>query len=170
MLLFLLSIVLVVCVFTDLKNRKIYNIVIFPSLLLAIVFNVFLHGWTGLLDSLLGFLLGFGILLIPYLMGGMGAGDVKFLALIGAIMGPAFVFSTTIYMALLGGVIGLIILLFRGGFIHNMKSFFQALWGIKYGIKPEMGFKSRMNTTFPYGVAIAGGAFLTFILHGVVFP
>ncbi|MCD8508812.1 MAG: prepilin peptidase [Bacillus sp. (in: Bacteria)] len=165
----LLIIVLIICVVTDLKSRKIYNKVIFPSLLLALTLNILFHGWSGLQDSLLGFLLGLGILLIPYMMGGMGAGDVKLLALIGAIMGPAFVFSTTIYIALLGGVFGIVILLVRSGIFQNLKSTITALRGITYGIKPELILKKGLKTKFPYGVAIAGGALLAFFINGVAF-
>ncbi|RKQ33260.1 A24 family peptidase [Oceanobacillus halophilus] len=168
MLNILLLTVLIISVITDLKSRKIYNNVIFPSLLLAFVLNGIFDGWSGLLSSFLGFLAGLGVLLIPYLMGGMGAGDVKLLALVGAIKGASFVFMASIYMALIGGLIGLIILLFRKGFFQRIKSIIFSLSSIRYGIKVPMGLdKEVLHTTYPYGVAIAGGAVLTFMFNGV---
>ncbi|MFD1037349.1 prepilin peptidase [Virgibacillus byunsanensis] len=164
----LLLIVLVISVITDLKSRKIYNKVIFPALLLAFLLNGILYGWSGLLESFLGFLTGLGILLIPYLMGGMGAGDVKLLALVGAVKGASFVFISAIYMGLIGGVIGLIVLLFKKGVFNRFKAIFKSLCGIRYGIKPSLKpNKDGLQATFPYGVAIAGGAIMTFMLNGV---
>ena len=107
----LLILVLLICLITDLKSRKIYNKVIFPALLLSFCLHAFTPIGSGILFSLMGFAVGFGLLFIPYLMGGMGAGDVKLLALIGAIKGTTFVVITGIYMALLGGLIALFILL-----------------------------------------------------------
>ncbi|MDC3413650.1 A24 family peptidase [Terrihalobacillus insolitus] len=169
MLTALLLSILIICVITDVKSRKIYNKVIFPSLLLGIILNGILFGWTGVTTSLLGFLTGFAILLIPYLMGGMGAGDVKLLALIGAFQGTSFVFATAIYMAVIGGIVGLLVLFFRIGLSGRLKQMAYLLCGIRYGIKPSfLPFKEGLQTTYPYGVAIAGGAITTMMVHGVV--
>jgi len=166
----LLFTVLIICLITDLKKRKIYNKVIFPALLLALLFNTILFGWSGFTTSFLGFLTGLGILLIPYLMGGMGAGDVKFLAVIGAINGTSFVLATAIFMALIGGLVGLGILLFKKGLFQRIKTLFQVLCGMRYGMKLTESFsKSSLKTTFPYGVAITGGAFVAFFIHGGIF-
>ncbi|MFA9556306.1 prepilin peptidase [Evansella sp. AB-rgal1] len=164
---FLLIAVLTVCVITDLKNRKIYNKVIFPALIIALLLNAIFYGWSGISSSLLGFVVGLGILLIPYLLGGMGAGDVKLLALIGAIHGITFVLTTAVYMALIGAVIGLWMLLFRKGLFRRIKALFYTILGLRHGINPNIDFHNRI--AFPYGVAIAGGAFLAFFLKGVVF-
>ena len=162
----LLLIVLLISVITDLKSRKIYNKVIFPSLLLAFLLNGILFSWSGLLHSLLGLLTGFGILLIPYLMGGMGAGDVKLLALVGTIKGASFVFITSIYMGVIGGVIGLFVFLFRKGILHRLKMLIYSLCGIRYGMKIAID-KDGLHATFPYGVAIAGGALLTYLFTSI---
>ena len=165
----LLLLVLAVCVVTDLKSRKIYNKVIFPSLLLTLVLHLLLTGLPGLMDSLLGFAVGLGILLIPYLMGGMGAGDVKLLALIGAIKGMSFVLTTSFYMALLGGVIALAILLFRKGFFMRIKSIVYSMCGLIYGLRLPLGIdKNDYQKTYPYGVAIAGGAVVSLFFRGVI--
>jgi len=170
MLNILLFTVLIICLITDLKKRKIYNKVIFPALLLALLLNTILFGWSGFTTSFLGFLTGLGILLIPYLMGGMGAGDVKLLAAIGAINGASFVLITAIFMAVIGGLVGLGILLFRKGLFQRIKTLSQALCGMRYGMKLTDGFsKSSLNKTFPYGVAITGGAFVAFFIHGGIF-
>ncbi|GEL77987.1 A24 family peptidase [Tenuibacillus multivorans] len=161
----LLFAVLVISFLTDLKQRKIYNKVLFPALILALLLHPIFSGFDGIKSSILGLLLGFGILLIPYLMGGMGAGDVKLLAVIGAIKGPAFVFATAVYMALLGGLIGIALIVLRKDFFKRL---YYAFSNMRYGMQLLKPDKETMQRTFPYGVAIVGGACLTFFLEGVV--
>jgi prepilin peptidase CpaA len=163
----LLLFVLLICLITDLKSRKIYNKVIFPGLLVALLLNLFQFGWDGLFASLLGFLVGLSILLIPYFLGGMGAGDVKLLALIGAIKGVSFVLVTTVYMAIIGGLIGIGILVFRKGFLFRLRSLLFLGISLINGFKLSIGLdKSALNKTYPYGVAITGGAFIALLMNG----
>jgi prepilin peptidase CpaA len=155
----LLIILLSICTFTDLKERKIYNNVLFPVFLIAISYHIFTGGWSGLSISILGFLVGLSILLIPYLMGGMGAGDVKLLAVIGAIQGVSFVLMTALYMAIVGGIMGLLILFFRKGFVSRIKQIFIFFIFRGQGVKvPLLLDKDALSATYPYGVAIAFGA------------
>lgn len=156
----LLVITLAICVITDIRSRKIYNIVIFPALLITLFLQLVLGGWQALGASLLGFLIGFSILIIPYLLGGIGAGDVKLLALIGALKGGYFVFTTALYMALLGGGIALLILLFRSGVKKRLQSIVYGIYSYRYGIRLPLLNKEDLKMTYPYGVAIAGGAVL----------
>lgn len=161
----LLFLVLLICLITDLKHRKIYNKVLFPALLLALLLQPVLFGIDGVKSFFLGLLLGFGLLLIPYLMGGMGAGDVKLLAVIGAIKGPAFVLVTAFYMALIGGLIGIAIILFQKGIF---KKLYYALSSMRYGMQLLKPDRDTMKRTYPYGVAIVGGACMSFFLNGVM--
>lgn len=155
----LLIILLLICVVTDVRERKIYNKVLFPTFLIAMSYHFISAGTEGLTSSLLGTLTGFAILLIPYLMGGMGAGDVKLLAVIGALKGVSFVLMTSVFMALIGGIIGIGIILFRKGVTYRLKQLFYFLVFKRQGVESPFGFdKAALQTTFPYGVAIALGA------------
>ncbi|MDF2606954.1 MAG: prepilin peptidase [Bacillales bacterium] len=165
----LLFIVLIVCIITDLKVRKIYNNVILPSLLIAIMIHLFNTGILGLIDSLQGFAVGLGVLIIPYFLGGMGAGDVKLLALIGAIKGSGFVLVTSIYMALFGGVMAIAFLLFQKGVYQKMKVIIYSVCGIRFGVKIPLAISKDRKATLPYGVAIAAGAFLSLWMKGELF-
>ena len=148
-----------ICVVTDLNKRIIYNKVIFPALIIAFALHAALGGWTGLWQSLLGFIVGLGLLLIPYLLGGMGAGDVKLLALVGALKGTMFVLATSVYMAMVGAIIAVAVLLFRNGFRKRVQFFLYAWIGIRYGM--QIQWREQMNSgRYPYGLAIAGGAAL----------
>lgn len=162
-----LILLLTICVFTDLKERKIYNKIIYPSIIIAFVAHFIMNGWSGLGSSLLGFTVGLALLLIPYLLGGIGAGDVKLLACIGAIKGSSFVFDTAIYMAVLGAIIALAIILFQRGIFTGVKSLFYVLFGLRHGVRVPLGFsKNSLSLTYPYGVAIAGGAICTLFFKG----
>lgn len=159
--------ILAVCFITDIKKRKIYNIVTFPSLIVSLVWHTATGGWDGLLFSLSGCFIGFGILLIPYLLGGMGAGDVKLMAVIGAAKGTVFVLTTAVYMGILGGILAIGVILFRKGMWQQAKAIMYSLCGFRYGLKIPVYIDSQhVKQTYPYGVAIVGGALVTLMGKG----
>ncbi len=77
-----------VCVVTDVKDRRIPNVITLPMILVGYVYMGIVYGWSGLGDAAVGMLL----LSVPYLMvfilGGMGGGDVKLMAAVGVWLGP----------------------------------------------------------------------------------
>jgi prepilin peptidase CpaA len=161
-----LIIVLAICIVTDIKERKIYNVVIFPALLIAFILHGFDHGLVGLKTAGIGFLVGFGLLLIPYFLGGMGAGDVKLLALIGSLKGASFVLYTSIYMGIAGALMAVGIILFRSG---AMKAVLYGIQSARSGMKvPIKEGVFNSSYTYPYGVAIATGSLLAILLDGWV--
>lgn len=166
----ILVIVLAVCFITDIKVQKIYNKVIFPALASALLFQILLHGLSGLKLSMMGFATGLSILLVPYFMGGFGAGDVKLLALIGALKGSVFVINTAIYMALIGGVIALLIIILHKETLNIIKSIFLWIGSLFYGARYKLELPtSVMLKKYPYGVAIVGGAVVCLLFKGAWF-
>jgi prepilin peptidase CpaA len=162
-----LIVILTICVVTDLRSRKIYNAVTMPGTIVGFVLQAGINGLPGFLDAVLGCAVGFGILLIPYLLGGMGAGDVKLLALVGALKGVSFVFHASVYMALIGGVIALALLLLRKGVIERFRQIIFSVVLIRYGMKMSPTLSNdALTAAYPYGVAIAGGAVLSLWLKG----
>ncbi|MCC2685130.1 MAG: hypothetical protein K0R75_2029 [Paenibacillaceae bacterium] len=158
--------ILAVCVVTDLKSRTIYNAVTFPGTIAGLILQTVFQGVPGLVDAVFGLAAGFGILLIPYLLGGMGAGDVKLLAMVGAFKGLTFVLFTSVYMALIGGVIALALLLMRKGVFERLKRVVFSAALLRYGVKISPVGNDAFTAAFPYGVAIAGGALLSLWLKG----
>ena len=108
---FLLSAVMAV---GDWRTRRIPNYLTLGGALAGLVFQTIIGGWSGLIHGLLGLILGFALLILPYILGGMGAGDVKALAALGAWLGPRGCFSVFCYMALAGGLMGLGVLFWNG--------------------------------------------------------
>ncbi|MBE0598354.1 MAG: prepilin peptidase [Desulfuromonadales bacterium] len=91
--------------FTDIRRKKIPNFIVTLTSILAIFIHVYTDKIDGLFFSVLGFTLGFIVLLIPFFLSGTGAGDVKAFAALGALIGPSAIFQTFLYTALIGGVI-----------------------------------------------------------------
>src|ERR1700684_1895091 len=77
-------IVLAVATFTDLRSRRIPNWLVLPFMIAGIAVSGWLHGWRGIEQSLAGLALGALLLGILYWLGGMGMGDLKLCAAIGA--------------------------------------------------------------------------------------
>lgn len=167
----MLIFLLIICVVTDIRERKIYNKVLFPFLILAILGHLIESGWSGISFSLFGFLTGFIILLLPYLLGGMGAGDIKLLAVIGAIKGTKFVLLSSLYMGIFGGIIAVLIVLFRKNVRQKMYETAYFLVGLLNGVRvPFSTERETLSTTYPYGVAIAIGAlWMLFFPNGSMF-
>lgn len=95
-------------------RRRIYNVVTFPAAAIGLILGLVLGGWRGLLLSAGGFAVGFALMILPYYVGGMGAGDVKLMAALGALMGLAPIVQIFLYTAIIGGVIAVISALSRG--------------------------------------------------------
>lgn len=163
----ILTFTLSICLVTDLKNRKIHNAVLLPALMAAILNNLWKDGLMGLKTTGFGFILGFLILLIPFILGGMGAGDVKLLATIGAIKGPHFVIYTAIWMGLVGGAIAFILLIYKKQLLRTLKDIGSSFWIMFVSGFKVISFHFKVeNNMFPYGLAITMGAIMAFIIVG----
>lgn len=152
-----LVIVLVISSVTDLVYRKIYNLVLIPALLFALGYNFYVGSWKGLGLSILGMVIGVLILIWPFAKGGMGAGDVKLLAFVGALKGPQFVLYAAIGMGLTGGIIALIMWIRRIGIINTLSGFFNGIWTIITSGFTIIPFNNKERIMLPYGLAIALG-------------
>lgn len=138
---------------TDLYRRRIYNVVLFPAVILALTYRGITGGWAGMGEGLLGLAAGIGILLIPYVAGGVGAGDVKLLGTFGACGGAAFACYVFLAGAVLGGVAS-------GFFLGREGKLLVALKGACYSFLLPGGTRVWMGesgVTLPYGVMLCTG-------------
>lgn len=147
----------------DVHSRRIPNFLTFGGALAGILFQTVVLGWVGLGQALAGLALGLVLLLLPYALGGMGAGDVKALAALGAWLGPKGIFSVFCFMGLIGGIMSLGILLWRGRLWqfcrqgwHRLVNFLL-LRGQKKILLETMMPGEEKTPGIPYGVAIAMG-------------
>jgi len=100
---------------TDLWKFKIYNVLTMPTLLAGLCVSAWLGGWGGLASSLMGAGLGFGLLVVFFAMGGVGPGDVKLLAAVGAWLGPYLTYQVFVAAALFQGVYAVALILGQQG-------------------------------------------------------
>jgi prepilin peptidase CpaA len=96
---------------TDVWKFKIHNVLTLPLLLSGFTYHALTAGSPGFAWSLLGALVGFCPLLMLYILGGMGAGDVKLMAGIGAWLGLPPTFYVFIASSLAAGAYALVIIL-----------------------------------------------------------
>ncbi|MFD4703907.1 prepilin peptidase [Gottfriedia sp. NPDC058432] len=161
----ILGITLLISLITDVRKRKILNIVTLPAILIGFVYNTATLGLEGFLFSGKGFLAGAAFLLIPYILGGMGAGDVKLLAAIGALTGTMFTFYSFIYIALIGGFISVFLIMKNKGIWNSIKSFFFIMVFLRSSIGSILLNENKKSSiSFPYGVAIVLGTLCEVII------
>ncbi len=162
----ILSIMVLLALIMDFRFQKIPNYITFSGTIIGIILYIITDGFSGLANGILGMIVGIALLLIPFAMRGIGGGDVKLLGAIGAFKGVLFVFNTFLASAIFGGIIALAIIVYKGKIIETLKWCFKAL----YKIFAFLITKGRMNIplggfpakgiNYPYGLAIALGAFL----------
>ena len=111
---------LVISVVEDVRRQKIPNVVTFPAMVMGVAGHSLLAGMDGFLYSAGGLALGMGLFMIPYLMGGMGAGDVKLMGACGAVFGPKGIIAASILVVLTGGIYGLIIISFHPRYVTSL--------------------------------------------------
>lgn len=162
-------VVILICSVTDIRSRKIYNSITVPAMALGLLLMGLTHGWQGLLSSSEGLLLGIGLLFIPFAIGGIGAGDVKLLGAVGALKGMTFVFTSFLYGAAIGGGIALFMIWRQKRMTKSAKNMFYAL-SLVSGNKGALQVldKTDLAPSVPYGVAIAAGVLITFLMGGLM--
>jgi prepilin peptidase CpaA len=116
----LLAIALTIAVIEDVRRQKIPNLVTFPTMIAAIALHSLATGLNGFVFSTGGLAVGMGMFLIPYMMGAMGAGDVKLMGAVGAAFGPKGIIIASILVVLAGGLYGFIIVALHPGYTASL--------------------------------------------------
>jgi len=159
-----LGLTLGIAAFTDWREHKIHNKLLVPAFFLALLLHTFQGGISGFTSSIIGATLGFALLLLPYFMGGMGAGDVKLFAVIGAFGGASFVFTSFLYGAIIGGLISVFLLARRKALGDTLKNFLLFLPILKKPQNLSVAMNDVSQEKFPYGIAIALGTLIALFL------
>jgi prepilin peptidase CpaA len=153
-------------VFFDLSIRKIPNWVILIGLLSGLTLNG-LQGASYLIASILGFLVAIVVLMLPFALGWLGAGDVKYFGVVGALLGISWLPRVFFYSALVAGSIAAGYVL--TGFASTLR--FKEFWsGLKTVIltggqvlpNPVSSRTSGHGVSVPWGVAFAAGTILAY--------
>jgi prepilin peptidase CpaA len=153
----------------DLKTQRIPNYLTFGAALAGLLYSFIFHGLSGLGQGAAGLLLGLALLILPYCWGGMGAGDVKALAALGAWLGPGLTLALFCYMGIAGGVMALGILWRQRLLGQKMRQAWSWLLNAVL-CRPDRIMPppppDRQIKGIPYGVATAMGMAALLILGG----
>jgi prepilin peptidase CpaA len=173
MALWLVSAVLVVAAIIDGWKLKVPNWLTYPFAFSGLAVSA-LPGGIGPWESLLGLAVGLALLLPLYAIGGMGAGDVKLLAGVGAWVGPAVTLGAFVATALAGGAIALVMMLASGEFLRHwirMREIGREIVEVRDPVRLSEIAAARkpVMRLLPYGIPIAVGSIAYFTWTGLLF-
>ncbi len=152
----------------DLRDRRIPNWLNLSALLLGFGLNFFLEQTSGIWQSLGGLILACLIYFPLYLLRVMGAGDVKLMGAVGAIVGAGNWLVICVLAALVGGLLALALLLVRGPLLHTLRNVGLLIWELVH-LRPPYARHQELDIsrglTLPHGASVALGALLFVFLR-----
>ena len=155
-----MTVMVAIAVYTDVRVGKIFNLLTGPCILLGLALNAAWGGLDGVGLSIEGIGLGLGIFIASSLFFGrlLGGGDIKLLMAIGAIQGPTFLLWTSIYMAISGGILAVIVSGFRHDFIPSLKRLWASIV-LRVFAQVKVDVSDASSTArLPYAIPIALGS------------
>ena len=158
MLIVFLSAFLLGAVIYDSLSHRLPNFYLLMGFSVALALQHWMGGWEQVMAGGAGLMTGFAVFLPFYIMGGMAAGDVKLMAVVGAFLGVGGGLWAAAYSLMAGGVLGVLYLILKGDF----KRFVVRYWAMAMlhaRIPAESDDAARHR--FPYAVAIAAGTMLS---------
>jgi prepilin peptidase CpaA len=156
----LLAVVLISVIYTDLRSSRIPNVLTFAGMAIGSIAQAWLAGSQGLLFSLEGLGVGLGIFLFLYASGGVGAGDVKLMGAVGAMVGPYGALVSGLMAFLIGGVYALGAMCYQWGIADTARKLVSATQGAVLLRGHSWTHELRLPFHLRYGLAIAGGTLL----------
>jgi prepilin peptidase CpaA len=168
------TVTLIVAAVIDGYQLKVPNWITFPMILSGWVYSAAfspLAGWDGLLYSILGTIVGLALLMPLYAIGGMGAGDVKLLAGVGAWVGTTITLWAFAISAVVGGVLAVVMVLVKRGWYKHRTQFWMICNEILTVKDPEKlsaiaAERKSSMLLLPYGIPIAIGTIAYFAMAG----
>jgi prepilin peptidase CpaA len=168
----LLVLLVIAASFFDIRKHRIPNWLTLAGVLLAVALNSFLFEMAGVWYSLKGLGLAFAIYFGLYLLRGMGAGDVKLMAAVGAAVGPYNWLGVLFLTAVTGGVAALILAVSKGRLRKTFANMSLLLLSLRHGRapyrdNPELDVQNDLALRLPHGVVIAAGT-LAFLAAALI--
>lgn len=150
---------------TDLRSRRIPNWLTVSGAAVGVVANTVLGGWAGLKTSLLGLVLGLGLLLPLVLLRSLGAGDWKLAGALGAFTGPTVLIDLLIGSVFVAGLMALALVIYKGRMRQTLRNIGHILVSLVTFQLPgtRVSLDNPDSLKVPYGVALA----LTVVLYSV---
>jgi len=163
-----LGILLALACLSDLRTRRIPNALTASAAAGALLFHLVSGGWSAAGSSLAGLFLGALLFFPMFALRGMGAGDVKLLAAVGAWLGPAPVVTVALATSIVGGVIAVAVALAHGYLRKALTNLYLILmhWHIA-GVRPleSVTLEQARGPRLAYAFPIAIGTVVTLWLQ-----
>jgi prepilin peptidase CpaA len=145
---------------SDVKERRIPNLLAYPAMVGGLLLQGTLYGWRGLLLGAEGGLLFGGVFMLFYLVRAMGAGDVKLAAAIGSIVGISSSLQVMFATAFAGGALAIVFMVLSHRVVETVRNTFwvagfHALHGLQ--AHPIVNLDHPTAVRMPYGLAFAIG-------------
>lgn len=158
---------LLIAVVSDVRHHRIPNLLILIGLILALAVQAYTEGRAGLGNGALGLLVGFSLFIPLYALGGVAAGDVKLMAMVGSYL----TFYTSIWAVALslisGCLLGIFFLIYKRQFWRSLHRYWVMLSLCTY-VPAVEGDAIRMR--FPYALAILTGTTFSLVWRPAGLP
>lgn len=154
------------CAVFDWRSRRIPNALTLPAIGAGLLLYALSDGVAGLAFSAKGLAVGAGVFFVPYYLGGMGAGDVKLMGAVGALLGWPMTLVALFYAALAGGLCAVFAMLRAravGSSFARMGAMFQLLLANKRF--PAADTLEGRSVTIPYALPVALGTIAAILLR-----
>jgi prepilin peptidase CpaA len=145
---------------TDIRSARLPNRLTYSAGVAALMLRTAVLGWPGLKNGLIGILIAGGFFCLLFVLRAMGGGDMKMMAAVGAWVGSRHVLTVLIAIALAGGVLALVSMVFNKNLIATVRNTVRLmLYRFTSGLQPhpEMNVQAPGSKRVPFGVAIAMG-------------
>lgn len=161
------SAILIWAAWIDGRELRVPNWQTYPMMLAGLIFNAGMSGWEGVGFSLYGMLIGLACLMPLYAVGGMGAGDVKLMAGIGAWLGATVTWNAFLVSVIVGGVMAVCMVAYRGTWMKHYGNFLMILHEFRTVKNPaelsRIAAERKPNMfLLPYGIPICIGSLAYF--------
>lgn len=164
----LLIVLLLPAMLIDIRQHRIPNWLTLSAWVIGIGMHVMLEGWDGFVAGGTGWLLMFGLMFPFFMLGWMGAGDVKLMAGVGAIVGWGMVLQVAAGIVLTGMLMSLFVLA-RNHLLGSAITRLRAMFGLSMAVRSPVYMESSQaeaGLVLPYAVPIAlGTLFSLLVMH-----
>jgi prepilin peptidase CpaA len=167
------GVVLIVAAWIDGKELRVPNWITFPMVLSGLVYSTAVGGWQGLGFGLLGMGVGLATLMPLYSVGGMGAGDVKLMAGVGAWLGAQVTWNAFLVSAVVGGLMAAVMVIYRKAWNKHYGNAMLILSEIATVKDPRelsqiAAARKPHMLLLPYGIPICIGSIAYFFYAGMI--
>lgn len=153
-----LSFALLIASLADIMTSRIPNWLTYSMLAVGISYFSIAKGYEGFLFSLAGVAAGFGLLILPYIIGGTGAGDVKLMGAVGSFLGPKGAFIIFIISNIVAAIYALWLMGSKGLLIGALKRYGLILKGFiithQFIYIPPSNREKQIKIRFGFAIAL----------------